>query len=102
MSTERHARPKLFRSEALRHAGLQEHGAVLLAQAVPSWALAALVIAAAGAIAGVLAVLGAPRAAHVSPGPVVAGSRPGADITSQDGHRLDRRSTARRSAAASP
>lgn len=102
MSTERHANTTLFRPDALRHAGLPEHGAVLLARAVPSWALAALVIATAGAIAGVLAVLGTVWATHAPPGRVVAGSRPCADIVSEDGHRLNRPTIARRSAALSP
>ena len=57
MSTERSANAPLFRRDALLHAGLQEQGVVLLAQLVPSWVLAVLLVAAAAAVAGLLALL---------------------------------------------
>ena len=59
MSTERSANAPLFRRDAVLHSGLQEHGAVLLAQPMPAWMLALLLVVAAVDVAGVLALLGA-------------------------------------------
>ena len=60
MSTEPSANAPLFRRDALLHAGLPEQGVVLLAQPVPSWVLAALLVAAAVTGTGLLALLAAP------------------------------------------